>query len=306
MKRLGRTMGWKIGRVWLLLASLVVAVWLHAQPVQAADAGNRGLYVADERIMFIPVPVHRVCKVLEVVDVVNGGPADADISIALPEGYQDFRVEDKTHRAAVDNGTAVFSKAAKAKATTTVSVSYTLPFDAHSGAQLTLHTAYDVDAAHIYLPIGDYALSAQGLLTTTQTATIDGTQFRVFTRLGIPAGDDWAVRLQQLPAATAGASVNLPVIGAPISERQNMLQASANLLLAAVVLAIGLIGIRSAGQTTAPARNRREALVAALERIEMDFALGRLAEDVYRRRKQDILQKIAETEGPDQRREGRG
>jgi hypothetical protein len=289
----------------LLLASLVIGVWLHAQPVQAADTGNRSLYVADERIMFLPVPVHKVVKVLQVVDVVNGGPADADISIPLPEGYKDFQVEDRTHRAADANGTAVFPKAAKAKATTTVSVSYTLPFDGRNGAQLTLHALYDVDAAHIYLPIGDYALSAPGLLTTTQTATVDGTQFRVFTRVGIPAGDDWAVRLQQLPAATTGSSVNLPVIGAPISERQNMLQASANLLLAAVVLAIGLIGIRSAGQTGASARSRREALVAALERIELDFAQGRLAEDIYGRRKQDILQKIVETERADQAREGR-
>jgi hypothetical protein len=46
--------------------------------------------------------------------------------------------------------------------------------------------------------------------------------------------------------------------------------------------------------------------VAALERIELDFALGRLAENVYRRRKQDILQKIAETKNADQAREGRG
>jgi hypothetical protein len=306
MKRPARTKTWQVWRVWLLLASLVVAVWLHAQPVQAEDTGNRSLYVADERIMLIPVPIHRMCKVLQVVDVVNRGPVDADISIALPDGYKDFQVEDRTRRATVANGTAVFPKAAKAKSTTTVSVSYTLPLDVRNGAQLTLHAVYDVDAAHIYLPIGDYALSAQGLLTTTQTATVDGTQFRVFTRLGIPAGDDWAVRLQHLPAATAGASVNLPVIGAPISERQNMLQASANLLLAAVVLAIGLIGIRSAGQTGAPSRSRQEALVAALERIELDFALGRLAENVYRRRKQDILQKIAETKNADQAREGRG
>ncbi len=256
--------------------------------------------------MLIPVPIHRVLRVLEVIDVVNKGSADQDVSLVLPKGYEDLQVEDKQRRAEVNNGKATFRKAAKANATTTISISFTLPFDARSGAQFTLHSTYDVDSAHIYLPTGDYALSAPGLLTTTQKTAVDGTDFRVFTRLGISVGDDWVIQLQHLPSATTGPSEHLPVIGAPMSERQNMLQASANLILAAVVLGIGLLGIRSAGRAHTAASSRREALVSALERIEMEFAAGRLAEDAYHQYKRDILQKIAETAQSDSGREGRG
>jgi hypothetical protein len=125
---------------------------------------------------------------------------------------------------------------------------------------------------------------------------LQGSQVRVFTRLGIPAGDDWTISLQQLPSVTGdvASTSGLPIIGQPLTERQNLLQAGANLLMACVVLAVGIAGVRSTqGLSFWRSASRQEALVKALENLEFQRAAGGIDEASYARRKTEVLRRLA-------------
>ncbi len=256
---------------------------------------DSSLRITRERVMLVPVPVHRVFQVIEVLDVANPKAVDSAVSVYLPVGYTDLAVNGKPISPG-KNGVVTMARAAKAGRTSSVSVSYTLPFNADNTAQFTLHTPYDIDTAQLYLPTAGYALTAENLLTTTQTTALQGSQVRVFTRLGIPAGDDWTISLQQLPSVTGdvASTSGLPIIGQPLTERQNLLQAGANLLMACVVLAVGIAGVRSTqGLSFWCSASRQEALVKALENLEFQRAAGGIDEASYARRKTEVLRRLA-------------
>jgi hypothetical protein len=279
----------------VLCAVCAMVLWLAALPLPHARVyADTSLRVTREQVMLVPVPVHHVFQVIEVLDVVNPKAVDSDVAVYLPTGYSDLALNGKP-AAQPKNGVAMMAKVAKAGRTSTVSVSYTLPFNADSTAQFTLHTPYDIDTAELYLPISGYALTAENLLTTTQTTELQGTQVRVFTRLGIPAGDDWTISLQQLPAVTGedASTAGLSVIGQPLTQQQNLVQAGANLLMACVVLAVGMAGIRSTqGVAFRRSASREEALVKALENLEFQREAGGIDEVSYVRSKAEVLRRL--------------
>lgn len=264
-----------------------------------ADAATT-LQVTQEQVFLIPGAASKSFQIVEQLSVRNQAPSAQDVFVVLPAGYQSLQVDGGAAKQSALNGqTLTLSRAAAGGQTTKVVVSYNVPLDGQKGVLVTLHTPYPVYAAHLYLQEGNAALSAQNLFTTTRTVNIQGTAFRVFTRDGIPAGDDWTLSLQLLPQVTSAQSLHgLPILGAPESGPTNEIQAIGNLLVIAFVLAIGIIGIRSTqwGPGRAAA-SKEQSLYRAWEQVEFAHAQGRLDDATYETRRADLKRRLVELKG---------
>lgn len=258
---------------------------------------EQGLNVTDEQILFMPVQNHTF-EVVEVLDVKNPLPQAQDIVITLPTGYQALSVAGDSEVAKQVTGqTLTLPKWAKAGITTKVTFTYVLPMSGQTGVQTTLHSNYPVLVAHLYLPIGNSALSAPGTMPDTQTVTISGTTFRVFTRPGIPAGDNWPMSLELLPSAEKGPSISgLPIIGMTDQSTGSTLQALGNLVIAVLILVIGLISIRSTqwGRSARTPVSQEEALYRAWESVEWQHEQGMLEEEQFVRKRSQLRRRLAE------------
>lgn len=262
------------------------------------------LQVVHEEIFFVPVPVHNTIEVIENLYVQNPGSTTQNVTIGLPRGYQGLTVNaiaQKDIHARPDE--VLFTSVAKAKSATTVTLTYALPLPKNQqGITFQLHSNYPVYTAKLYLPEGSGALSAQGLLLQTQAVKVSGTNFRVYTRPGIDAGDNWSINISKLPIVTSsstatpsGTSVStpssLPILGQ--TGGGNTVGAVLNLCLAAFVLIIGLLSVRatSFGRRRAP-MSKRDALYEAWVNIEEAHHNGALADDVYETRRSQVREKI--------------
>ncbi|WP_026974865.1 hypothetical protein [Alicyclobacillus contaminans] len=302
------------------LGAAAVLGFTMAAPVPAWAGASAPVQVTREQVMLMPVPVHQQLQVVEVLDVTNSGAAAADVVLHLPKDAGSVTVNHAAVAPDAD-GTLDLAMAAAAKQTATISVAYTVPFVKQT-AQIDLHVDDPVDVAELYLPTGQYALAAEDLFTTTRTAQMNGAEVRVYTRMGIPAGAVWPVTIEPIPAApsttsdaakggagelTTSAASTLPVIGKPLTERQNLLQATGNLLWAALILGFVVAGVR-----WFPGSRRRSsaevALVRALERLEYQRRDGHVTGHVYSQRKAEILAKLERVQQlrDDKRRRWRG
>jgi hypothetical protein len=270
---------------------MAAATWpdLHSKLPTALAAGQ--LRVTEEQVFLVPESKQERLQIIEQISIRNSGSRTLDVVLSLPSGARGVQVAGTRAGSAVVSGGQLRLSAWARPGTRVLTVNYWLPFRAQQEVQLTLHTPYPVDLAHLYLPIGDSALSAAGLLTTTQTVSIAGTPYRVFTRPGIPAGDDWSVSVQQLPTPTRQSeNSGLPVIGRPLDASANALQALANLALAALVFVLGLIGVHRQSQSRR--LNQEEALYLAWEDLERNFQEGHLEEVEYRRRREQLKARL--------------
>jgi hypothetical protein len=260
-----------------------------------ADADvEASIRVKDEQIFLMPAPDHDLIRVIEVATVYNAGGALQDVRLPVPNGYQALEVVGVNEKLALrERDGLVLPKFLGGHQTKTVTYSYLVLFK--ESVQMVLHTVYPVDAAHVYLPIGKAALSAEGLLTTTQTVNISGTSYREFTRLGIPAGDDWTLSVQMLPDVTNGVNTaGLPDIGHSSSGSANTVGAVANLALAALVFVIGLLSIRRT-QSQAFGRERLDAesaLLRALFQLDKQHETGSVSSMDYQARRRELMSKL--------------
>lgn len=272
----------------ILLSSWGLCCLTGVQSAAAAPA----LQVAQEEVFLMPAPTHGAFEIVEVWTVRNPAPTAQDVDVSLPNGYQSLAVTGVRKGAAhVAGNQLVLRGAAGPQTSTVLSVSFVLPLDGQQGLQFTVHAFYPADVAHLLLPIGNAALSAQGLLTSTQTTVVAGTRFRVFTRPGIPAGDDWTLSLQELPSPTPDRAIHgLAVIGSNADDAGNTLQAIGNLLLAGFVLVIGLLSIRSIqwGRASRVPVAREEALFRAWEETERRYADGRIEAARYEQQRREL------------------
>lgn len=258
---------------------------------------NPGLKVTQEQFLFMPMQ-NKAFEVVEVLELKNDSTTAEDVRVALPSGYQSLNVAgDKGASKQIVGQDLVLPQWAKPKATTTLTLTYVLALDGQSGVQFTLDSPYPVDTAHFYLPIGNSVLSAPGLLPDTRTETISGTTFRVFTRPGIAAGDTWPISLNLLPTPTALQSVfGLKEIGMDDQSAGNTWQALGNLLVAAGILVIGLMSIRSTqwGRGARKAVSHEEALYRAWESLEWQREQGMIDEVQFEKRQGQFKRKLAE------------
>lgn len=256
---------------------------------------STGLHVKTENVLFIPAPVAQVIRVVDVLNLENNLQTPQDVAMTLPTGSEDVSIDGiKDPTQFIHQNQLTIPRFAK-PGETNLTVSFKLPFQPQQGEQISLHTNYPVYTAKLYLPIGDMALSAEGLRPTTEILSISGTDYRVFTRLGIPSGDDWGMSIQMLPTATNSAPpAGLPVIGLSSSNTGNTLQAVGNLLVAAFVLGIGLISIRSTqwGRTARVAKTPEEALLHAWQNTEQQYQTGMLGEPEYQVLRQEYKRKL--------------
>lgn len=262
--------------------------------VPVAQAAT-GIEVSEQDVVFIPAPVAQVVDVVDVLHLQNAVNTPQDLVVNLPTGFANVAVDGVDSASAHIQQNVLTLPGYVKPGKTQVTLTFKLPFQPQQGEQISLHSNYPIYDAKLYLPIGDMALSAEGLQTTTQTETVSGTDYRVFTRLGIPAGDDWGISIQLLPSATASNPVpNVPIIGQSSSNTGNTIQALGNLVLAAFVLGIGLISIRSTqwGRAARQVKTPEEALLHAWERTELQFQRGMIEESAYKRMRDEYKNKL--------------
>jgi len=296
MYKAHRTVPWTIEvmammhRVFQAIAGLWMVLLFIPIPVAYADST---ISVTQEQIFLVPVPIHNVVQVVEVLRVKNPDATSQNVSIGLPDGYSNLSVPNTAAKnVSSDSAHVTIAKVARPNTTTDVTVVYVLPFATAQALQMTLHSDYAVDAAHIYIPIGGVALSAQNLLVSTQTVTISGTTFRQFSRLGIQPGDDWTISLQSLPTGTVTSPTiaGLPILGTDADSSGNTIAAIGNLVLAAFILVLGLVSIRST-ERMLPV-SKREGLMRAWTGLERQRTDGVMEELEYQRKRTEIMNKL--------------
>lgn len=281
----------------LLAAVVMMFSWMvifFSGYAEAATQAN--LVVSREQVFFLPTTSNDL-QVVEQVTVQNSGSTPEDLRFKLPEGAGQPAVQGVSANQISRSGQdLMISKAAKPGTSTEV-VSYTLPFGKQTSVQLTVHTYYPVYAMNIFVPIGNVALSAPGLMPNTQTTTIAGTDFRVFSHGEMAAGADWTASISMLPTVTSNQAVKgLSVIGMDSQSGATTWQAIGNLAMAAAILIIALIGIRSTvgkGRTVGKA-GAYESLMNSWEETERAFSEGRLNETDYERRASSIKRRLAQ------------
>lgn len=205
-----------------------------------ADAGIR---VTDEQLVFLLHGKNQI-QVIEVARFQNNSSAAQTVKFPLPPGYQAVTVNGFPSK--VVNHALILNREVQPHLVNQVILTYLISLPNHSSVNIEFDHPYPVDTAHLYLPIGNMEISAQNLLAATQTTTFGGKAFRVFTRLGIQPGERWMVNIGLLPSIDASSTLTrLPLIGQDNTGRLNTWQAVGNLLVAAFILALGFIGIRS-------------------------------------------------------------
>lgn len=271
-----------------VFVTLVLVMSLRTTCALASTA----LTVTKEDVIFVPAPFVHQYEVIETVQL-QSGDGESDAVFTLPAGYQGLQVVGVPKSDWQVSGHVLrVRRAVQANATGRVTLTYTVPQDAGQGAFVTLTSAYPVAAAHLYLPIGNSSLSAPSIQAATQTVTISGTEFRVFSRYGIAAGEQWPISLQELPAATAPVPTGgLPVIGTSDDGASNAIGAVVNLVIAVLVLGVGFVGLRTAGARRIP-KSREDALLQAWSSVEQQFSSGQLEGEVYQRRRAELKRKI--------------
>jgi hypothetical protein len=285
----------KLGKVLIAATGFLFGtLGMGAFGMQIALAAT-GLEVSEQDVVFIPAPVAQVVDVVDVLHLQNPSNTPQDLVVTLPTGFENVAVDGvATSSSRIQQSVLTIPGFAK-PGKTQVTITFKLPFQAQQGEQISLHTNYPIYDAKLYLPIGDMALSAEGLQTTTQTESVSGSDYRVFSRLGIPAGDDWGISIQLLPSSTSSNPIpNVPIIGQNTSNTGNTIQALGNLALAAFVLGLGLISIRSTqwGRAARRVKTPEEALLHAWERTELQFQSGMIEESVYKRLRDEYKNKL--------------
>lgn len=286
-------------------ALLVIAAVCCNGAVAFAASGPQ---VTEEKLFLLPDTAHKSFDVVENLSIRNDTDAPADIQVNVPSGAQSVQVNGNAPSSAgavVDGQTVTLPNLVAAHQGTQLTLSYSLPLDGQQGVQFTLHSFYPVYVAHLYLPEGNAALSAEGLFTTTRSVQIQGTAFRVFTREGIPAGDDWTLSLQMLPTVTSNPTVSgLPVLGEQENGKANTLEALGNLFVILLVLVVGIIGIRSTqwGRRKHGVLSREDALFRAWEQLEWQRDRGGMEPAQYEKRREDLKGRLVALRMSDDRR----
>ncbi|QQE76938.1 hypothetical protein [Alicyclobacillus sp. SO9] len=277
---------------------LVVSAVLTMSPMSlVVQAATTGTAVTQEDVFVVPDSSHKTINIVNKLQIKAPSSLTGPVVLKLPKTAQNVHVTAASKPVSIASGAhTVKLPHVSPGGSTNVVESYSIPLTSQGDVQFTLQTSYPVYTAHVYLPLGQHAsLSAQGLMTHTQTMTVKGVEFRVFTRPSIPAGDSWTLSVQMLPSAAVNSTVqNLPVIGTRPDNFLNTLQAVGNLLVAALVLVVGLISIRATqwGRAARVPVTKEEALLRSWENLELQHENGTLGEAEYRTRREYLKQRI--------------
>ncbi|MCL6625572.1 hypothetical protein [Alicyclobacillus shizuokensis] len=233
----------QFGRLLLVfLCCFFTLAGARASTVEAAS----GLGVAEADIFFLPDEHNHRLQIVEQLRMHNPGHWPQDVTLPLPHGAHGVQMGN--HAWVRTDGGVRVARAATA-GSSTLTVTYWVSWVENGSVVVNVEQAYPVEELRLYLPIGDTALSASNLSTQTDTVAISGTVYRVFTHPGLAAHEDLPVSIQQLPTADAGSSsLGLPVIGKTADSTVHTAEAVGNLLLAAVVFLLGLLGYNQAGR----------------------------------------------------------
>lgn len=284
---------WKQAVVGLVTACLVPVLlqcgFLVPVPVFAATSS---MLITSEDVFLIPA--NGSLQVAERISLSNSSGQAQDVQLPLPAGAQQVDVTNVPQRSVSVSKQGVTLRGVKSGPVDPV-VTFTLSFSDQTAVQLTLHNTYDLSLLHIYVPIGNAALSAPGLMAQTQTAQISGTNFRVFTHGELPPNSDFTLSLSLLPNVTPTQAISgLPVIGTDSQGSASSLQAVGNLVLAAAILVIALLGIRSMMAVSVSSKQPEEALYLAWEEVERAYEAGQLDDAEYERRRSSVRRRIAQ------------
>lgn len=306
----------KVRRLWSPLSTLVVGssqsrgrrlvglgtalgvsmIALAGFPGSADAATQANLVIPKEQVFFLPT-TNSDLQVVQQVTVQNTSNAAEDLQFQLPAGAVSPAVQGVSTSAVHVSGQDLVVTGGAKPGNTTEVISYTLPFSGQTSVQLTLHTNYPVYIMNIFVPIGNVALSAPGLMPQTETTSIAGTDFRVFSHGEMAANTDWTASISMLPTVTSTQAVKgLPIIGMSSQSSSTTWKAIGNLVMAAVILVVALVGIRSAvGKGAGKARvGAYQALMNSWEETERAFAEGRLEEPDYRKRTSVMKRRLAQ------------
>ncbi|MCL6445012.1 MAG: hypothetical protein K6T83_16420 [Alicyclobacillus sp.] len=264
--------------------------------------------IHDESIFLVPAPVVHLLDVMVVAKFSNPSHQKADVVIPVPVQAQKLEVSGAPASAwHSDEHSVVLRHWLAGGQTRELTVSYALPFNSAAGRQLALRSNYAIALAHVYIPEGSVSLSAPGLQVATQTVTVSGTTFRVFTRGGISAGT-WRLSLLPLPGLASGPSTgDLPVLAGPDHQASDARQALENLAVAAFVLLLGLLGIRTGNlpRTGAASESERtRALYQGWHALEEAHMTGTVDDEAYAKRRRMYLEQLVALRQAEGNREG--
>jgi hypothetical protein len=278
----------------IVVSALSVFGLTHAEKVLAAT--HSPLAVTKEQVFLLPTKSNDL-QVLLQPTVQNQASVPEDFHVQLPKGASQATVQGVPANQVQQIGQELVVHAGAKPGNSTETISYTLPFANQTSIGLTLHTDYPVYVMSIYVPIGNVALSAPGLMPVSQTTSIAGMDFRVFSHGEMAANTDWTASLSMLPAVTNNQAVQgLPIIGMSSQSSSTTWEAISNLLMAAVILMIALIGIKS---TVGKGIGRQqltasESLMNSWEETERSYQQGQLDEADYQKRTLVLKRRLAE------------
>lgn len=259
-------------------------------PVALASSDN--LRVTQEQIIILPNA--GTYEIVEVQTVKNFGSASEHAWISVPTGALAVTLAGKAVTPRGANRELMWPTLIRPEQSTQISTSFTLDMKGTNAVAFTLHSQIPIDNAFVYLPVGQSEVSAQGLFASTQTESFKGTTFRVFTRQGIQAGEDWSFSLGRLPSALPDKQTHstLPILGADNEGAGTSLDAALNLALALAVLVIGLFGVRAS--STRPRATSYDALFEELKLLELAYVSGQVDERDYTSLKQSTFAKLVD------------
>lgn len=227
-----------------------------------------------------------VLEVFYQLDIVNNARRRVDIGgplvLELPRGEEGSQTLEGSAPSGKVNGRRLVVTGPFASGTTTVQVSYRLPYDRSS---YTFEQPFPVPLEQVTVGIqklGDMAMSSQQFIQTNETRTDNGMVFLVGNGAGLKAGSTLSINISNLPVRS-----KVPRYTA--------------LGLAAVILVLGGWLAFTGGKTTREARatliKRRDTLLGELAQLESKHRAATISAERYGTRRQRILVELEQIYG---------
>lgn len=227
-----------------------------------------------------------VLEVFYQLDIVNNARTRVDIGgplvMELPRGEAGSTILEGSSPTAKVNGRRLVVTGPFAPGTTTVQLSYRLPYDSSS---FTFEQPFPVALEQVTVGVqklGDMSMASQQFLATNETRTDNGLVFMVGNGAGVRAGGTLAINLSNLPVRS-----NVP--------RYTALTLALAIILCGAWLAYAARG-RSREQRDTLVK-RRDALLGELTQLESKHRAGTIPADRYATRRQRILVELEQVYG---------
>lgn len=283
-----------------ILVGLFAALSLYPNLIQAY-AHPSDVQVSSDQIVLVPAPVVRVCDVIEQISLTNPSSKAEDITLPIPVTSTDVTVNGSKAAISVVQGASGVNIPIAKTAVSNITLAFQVPFSSAAGVDIPFTFPSAVGLVKLYLPVTGFSLSAPGLKAATQTVTMSGSRFRVYSRVAILPGETLPVSIQGLPSLTTVFQLHgVQRLGQNPSGLANELGALGNIGIIVFVLLLCFLGMESQSRNPLVFRrgNRQvsstsiESLYNAWTELEMKYRDGLLDVDTYTRHRESIRNRI--------------